>query len=697
MATYTSEEEAEVTSAFQALVWMQERGARFVPLKSDGSKVLAGASCTCGVKPAPSGNHAASCQSPYALGLTEGHARSLLEEHTRQSPRIGLVPSTAGLFVVDVDGADGKKARDDELAVAVFAWSQHFRADPEAVTLTQGKGYHLVYRTGKLTPPKQAAWSLKAVVSKGEDPVVIAQGDIRYDAGYGVAYDIHALAKAMSAREPEHTPSFVNDDLYRTQRAAALLSAKVEGKHEYAMRAMTADYRDGAIISNGWWLKAFEMVRPGRDDVERGWKDVLKQADAEGFEPPPLGDWRRNSGRRRAAREDRRDAIAESCSFPHDADPVGDADVAWGLASDKLTHFDGQLHIRDGQTHYPARRDDVTALLHDDLNACWNHATRMTSIIMARALRAGRNAISPNYRTVLVDGKVFVITPRSVATERRRGRPPEFVEDLMFEAMPGDMVVATPEFDIGPKPDDIRQIATIISEFGAVAGIREEEMLVMQQYLGTALGDSLKDVLVILAEPDTGKSIIPTALSMAFGQDCVYATGGASVDIYASGRMLRAGFVIAEEAQDIKGAGWAAMKNKTGGNTDTDRMMGVSGRTIPSRASFVMIAERRRMNFKPKGFDFKGGWLKRFVPIVGESHPDSDGMPWRTRERLLTPQNIRELAWSLLMQPITPRSHRTKHIQHALNAIAVASEFGGVLDFQSDGRLVVNPRKGAES
>lgn len=383
---------------------------------------------------------------------------------------------------------------------------------------------------------------------------------------------------------------------------------------------------------------------------------------------------------------ERRFGDQDECLIDHDATQDDQLTQMIEAATD-IRYFNGELHYLNGALWQKAAIDDVRSSLARIHGMCPQHAHRGGPIVAHMAKRNGYQTRAPAFRTVLIDGELYTILNRRSATYAL-GRPPSTVADLLTPAQPDHLLTQAADFDIGRKPDSLDDVPRILREIGHYAGIQVGELRWSLQWLGTALGDSLKAVLFILTASDAGKSIIPKALSAVFGRHAVFSAGGSSIDQYYAAAIMRAAFAIAEEAQDTDARTLSSLKTKTGGGIDAPREMQKADFPTETRSSFIMIAERDKFRFNLQ--TFKGGWMNRWNLIVGQRKPGVR-MPGALAVDLSeNPVHLKELAWAILSQRLEPNAKPTYPMLQAKNAAyhAMFDSEEGLLEFASDGRLL---------
>lgn len=640
-----------------ALNWMRAQGVRFVPLKPDGSKVMVGAKCECGATPAPSGKHQSDCQSPYATGITDIQAGGLLIDHTPQTPRLGFVPATAGVIVIDVDGEHPKgqpkqPPKPHEVKAARFAWDMFMRGPAAASITTQSGGVHLLYRIDP-TRCDLANWALSAHVD-GEDHR-LAGGDIRYTGGYACAYDLTAIVTAMQS-EPLTPGRFDNDDFYRNARAAGLylVDALGQTRHDYMVGGVYADYCEGAISDCEGWIRAMGEVAGGdrEGEVEAAWEGAVARADKDGVKPGSASEWRRGKRNRKRGKRKRQTPCYRDCN---DAIVENDVVVAIKALDARFRIIQNRLHRVDDDGFWRQYSDGSRSALARCIvqltNACVSCANPLSSQVWHQLydewVLAGRP--QPNqFRAFRIDGmgyRAFTISGNGSVALREVNR------DMLLTHKPTRL--------IGRHTEEWPQTMLIEESGGYIPlmrGWRHETRYQFVRMFAKSLdrdamfGDD--DIVNLIGDPGTGKGTLIEQL-----------------------KALLDGQGIALPIQKRQGMHWSEDKAFTRNNIVVineannpnaeyvERALAASDSTIEvneKNEPIVQEVARCRIVFvgtRNIAFEAATGMGRRITPFIsgGESHVDG-GEDDEVKRFAVTDGEVTRLFWRMVDS--LPAHHR---------------------------------------
>lgn len=611
-------------------------------------------------------------------------------------PSLGVVPSSIGLFAVDVDGEDHAEATPGEVNAAKLAWGyvvggSSVYVAPAGVQKTMSGGAHLFYRVASEgNRIRQFSWRLSPRSNVRSPELVLSRGDTRYESGYVCVYDLGAVADAACDNDVAPATGLRLDgtaterELRRYYYPAQIASEISQGaRHSKLTGGMGASVSANAVDCVDPWLTAAELSgwlsEPGaRAEIESVWRWVVEQ---EGRKPD-ASQWEAGFSKAQS-----RVAAEERCVLVHDADADVRVAAALDLLGGRVREFDGSTfemdvdHVwRDVQLGAGGGiKDSIHAYLTQAgvCRACMAPGAGLVVSLHQRIRSGGNQQQSPGYPALLTGGAYCVVEPLS-AMQMRLGVADAPAHRRLRPIEADDLCTYRPELDIGVEdPSRLSMPSRVESELlHGTFGMMDCCIGWLLRWLSRGLEGPGKDVVFVLADSNTGKSTLAEVVARAFGSPAVFTTDGGSFDRYQTGDLQQSVFAFVDEAQNMTDEMWKALKGRVGGVRAVPRRMHSSGRSTPSRMSALLLAEREAMDFGAHRGELRtAGWHRnrfRYLLARGTAHTLSSSQ----RSELLSPRSVGHFVWRVLSTPPEAREE-CAHMGMARGYLTRMFEGGG--------------------
>ena len=582
---------------------------------------------------------------------------------------IGIVPASVGLIAVDADGpksSNGKQPLTTPQKHATgVAWTELLGVREAGSAITRSGGLHMFWQLEHPQDVHQPNWE---VMSDGKR---IVGGETRGNRGYVVVWDIAAIHQAATRNTRKALWSTDYNDtkrlsaqLSRAGRAAAWCAEAPGTHHNTMVEGVAKDVSSGALMDASAWQDAAERI---------GWDGAGKEVDdawngaVDKYGLAPYDDWNPRSTAWRKSRKDAdRYEAAVRCALRHgDDESVGEQVLA--LLDGQMRWFDNRLFSANGALWYPEDRLDLQGLIAD-IGICRFCANGAWSATWRRLKNAGRNITSKRPAPFLSNGQVVRIDTGEIRVMTKE-----------------DLCVWMPTIDIGAAPPYMPNGLSELEQklFIETWGLDKADCDEFMGFLARGLTASQRQAVLILADPDAGKSTMLEALSRMLSDEAVLAVGGEELDRYYGALASTACFVVVDEAQDMEPKAYKMLKVRTGAGRAAQRAMHQAEGSRQSRSTLLMAAERKRFKF---GAHMRGGWMSRLKVFVQRTN---NIITREERDYLLRPESIKQLAWRVLQAASLRRGFEyTYNLDESNRAIrAVIGNDSPILKFHADGSL----------
>ena len=546
---------------------------------------------------------------------------------------IGLIPGSVGLIAVDVDGEDHAAPEFGEVESAGVAWAHALGSREHGRVTTRSGGAHLLWRVDGASEVGNCRWR---VDSEGER---VAGGEIRAGKGYAVIWDLDAIADVALSNDLSPVKwrwrgngwvRKMHRDLSRASRAAAWIRSS-ESRHDRLVAGVASDAKAGALTDASAWHDASERMgwNTGagriieRGEIDKAWSsgvvavggltrfDAYRKPSAQASEQAQIEHADQHIDQRTSAQiehgedgdHDDGDDGADRrwCEITHDASGSERVAQAMALIDGRVDWFDGALRVCDGLTWRDGDKGDLIGALHES-GVCGSclHATAMA--VLLRLKDAGRDIESALPVPMLIAGDPMVLRGSAVIDGG--------LEKLEPRALTAaDRCILAPRAPGIPMLIVAKRISTIEREIIIDCwGLGECCADRLMQWLARAYRESQRQVPVLLADTDAGKSTLIDAITRVMPKGAAMVVQGEDVDRYYASRIMTSALVIADEAQDLDTGAFKTLKGRTGGGHGGMRGIRQVGGSRASRASMMLAAERELIRF---GSQWRGGWLNR--------------------------------------------------------------------------------------
>lgn len=318
----------------------------------------------------------------------------------------------------------------------------------------------------------------------------------------------------------------------------------------------------------------------------------------------------------------------------------------------RLDFFDGALHLLGSGDVYLRSTNELSDLRGAlaEADVCSKCVNTIGYAVRTRLQEAGMGIVSDLPMSYLRDGEI-------VMWDRGGFR----------DVRASDRCVWRPVQDIGSPPDTVRELSALeqlvlIDSWGLDRCCCEE----LIRWAARGSDRSQRQVPVMLADPDAGKTTLIDALKWGLPPDACYGITGQIPDRFATLKVMLSAFVFVDEAQDLKAEGFSVLKGATGGASAGLRSIRFVGDSRASRSSIMLLSERGRLQF---GTHWHGGWMSRARFFASRIERD---LGESGRNQVLEPDALRYLRWRVLLADRDLRFTECTHLQDARHEVTQA-------------------------
>ena len=637
------EGDVDVRSIFSDLC---AAGAVFVPLRREGkAKVVASEKCGCDLPNAfARAGHQPGCRVVYADAnvMSAESAMLLYSQSTPDRPLLGLVPASLGLFAFDVDASiEGEYPTVGDINAGSFMVRCFMGRSSDGRVTTLKGGSHLYFNASNVGGEWQSNKKLVAKLFVSGDGLpdvsgsVTARIDTRNANGYVAIYNIYPIYDAWSA-DAVRFPALREWDFFRPQRAAALFQPMPDGcsRHDFVRNATLRDYYEGALDGSGVWKDAWTLAFPADADrvgeVDRAWDKAPNYCEGRGIRVRAFESWRTGVSEGRASSKVARAASdALGCVLDHGADAESRVAVMLDMLPD-LAYMDDRYYTLDGVIWESHDRpwEEVRGMMARR-GVCRHCEYGLINAVMTDVRRAGRGVRTNRWVTFFRDGEVVCVDP-SGGEGIGRLRVAKAEDRLRFR----------PRFDLsGPMPEG--DPALVRESWKDTWHRDEDDCQWVRRMLSRALNEPQKQGWMVSAFSDAGKDTFQDSFAKGLPEDAYEEMAGADVESYAAEDLMRAAFVVLDDAQEIEPKGFGMALSRAGGGQGRVRSMHRSKSSRASESTALLFCEGMGMSYGRR-FAKGGGWSNRVAHwVVGK--PDGFAKDPRFKRRMESDENVRHL------------------------------------------------------
>ena len=332
------------------------------------------------------------------------------------------------------------------------------------------------------------------------------------------------------------------------------------------------------------------------------------------------------------------DAPHALCRFTHgDHTHIDIAEATQG----ELRYLNDEMHYTNGIPVWKPAGTKVIVGVMANAGACYDCRKERTEQVILAIERRDRGKELNRFATFWV--------PDDHTQELEVWRVGEGAARARFKpATPDDHLRFMPRITL-PHPDSVewdrirKTLPEIVqTELCHAQGMPPEDVAWIQRLFSRALDAPQRQGFLIAGWPHTGKSTLYKAVYKGMPKGAVQGIHGKNFDRYVGEKLMRAVFLFAEDAHNIKDDGWDTAQSLSGGNPAAVRGMRLLDDTEESQSTLLMLSEARFTKFKAR--NQKGtGWDDRLAYIVNPKPDEAHRQNPKVAERLLSPENVQAL------------------------------------------------------